>query len=55
MANQVKLEETCTKCKGTGKAGNAPCLHCQGKGTILTETGRKVLNFLRDNIELPKR
>lgn len=50
MENQLKLEETCTTCKGSGKIGKDICLTCQGKGTVLTEEGKKVLNYLRNSI-----
>ena len=52
MKNQLKLEEPCSKCLGTGTVNNMPCPDCQGKGTILTEEGKKVLNFLRSSITL---
>lgn len=51
METNLKLEETCAKCSGTGKIGSETCQLCQGRGTVLTETGRKVLNYLRDGIK----
>ncbi|WP_353867165.1 hypothetical protein [uncultured Sporomusa sp.] len=50
MENQLQLEQHCAPCKGTGKIGKEPCPACQGKGTVLTEEGKKVLNYLRNSI-----
>ena len=49
---QLNLAEPCSKCNGTGKVNNAPCPDCQGKGTVLTAEGKKVLHFLRNSIAL---
>lgn len=51
MERNLQLEEPCVKCKSTGKIGSQVCQQCQGKGTVLTETGKKVLNYLRDGIK----
>lgn len=51
MTADLKLEECCPACKGTGKTAAQTCQTCQGKGTVLTEQGKKVLNYLRNSIK----
>lgn len=52
MENEVKLEQECSKCHGRQMVDNKFCQVCDGKGTVLTEDGKRVLAFLRDSIRL---
>lgn len=46
---QIKLEEECWKCYGTGKSGkvNVDCDGCKGKGSRPTEFGQEILDFVK--------
>lgn len=50
--DKLTLEIPCPICHGTGKMQGRECLTCAGKGTVLTEEGKKILDFLRDSIRL---
>ncbi|MCE5286258.1 MAG: hypothetical protein LLG02_10485 [Pelosinus sp.] len=52
MEPKFTLDTPCPKCQGTGKLSNKECNACQGKGTILTPEGRKLIAFLKDSIRL---
>jgi DnaJ-class molecular chaperone len=49
---EVTFEIECPKCYGRKKVDNKICENCNGKGTVLTEDGKKILAFLKDSIRM---
>ena len=52
MKTDLNLEKVCSNCHGHQKLDNKICEVCNGKGTILTEEGKKILAFLRNSIRM---
>lgn len=52
MENQPIVKEECPVCHGSGVFHQAICSQCDGKGTILTETGQKIVDYLRNCIRM---
>ncbi|MDF2569483.1 MAG: Tryptophan RNA-binding attenuator protein inhibitory protein [Sporomusa sp.] len=50
METELTMEKECSTCHGLGKIDNKNCDFCNGTGTVLTEDGKRILNFLRDGI-----
>lgn len=43
---QIKLDEPCRYCNGSGRFFGGICLNCKGKKIVLTSAGKQILNFL---------
>ncbi|BBB90560.1 MAG TPA: hypothetical protein PKA28_10350 [Methylomusa anaerophila] len=52
MDKRINLEKECMRCQGAGKIDGKTCAACEGKGTVLTEEGKKILEYLRNSIRL---
>ena len=52
METDLNLEEACANCQGCGKINNKICDACNGKGTVLTKEGRKILEYLKNSIKI---
>lgn len=52
MENKINFEQPCPTCSGTGKIQQKDCAACEGRGLVLTDTGKKIVAFLRDSIRL---
>lgn len=50
MKSAFEIETSCSKCLGQGKINSKNCDVCKGTGTVLTETGAKLIRILRDSI-----
>jgi len=55
IAQQMAIEVDCRSCKARGRVGNArkgytSCIGCEGRGRVLTEYGRRVLDVLSDRL-----
>lgn len=53
----LQLEKKCEHCQGNGGKHDAQshwiaCYFCEGKGKIITDTGKEILSFIRRNISI---
>lgn len=49
------LEVICQECCGEGVAWNARCRECEGSGTISTEFGEYIYDFIRKKMEVDEK
>lgn len=53
MNIEIKLEEECPECMGSGKDmhySSGECTGCNGKGTLMTNFGREILFFVKKHL-----
>lgn len=55
MDANITLEEKCKTCDGTGIYYKDRCPDCEGEGSVVTEVGAEILDFVLRRVRLGQR